>query len=91
MTEPEGQAGTRTALSDTVGHCSLASVPGHAASCGAIFVVCEGVECLHTGEHFSSLLSLDCEKDPKEARDIPLIYMFKKIQTVFLKNQAQGL
>lgn len=33
---------------------------------------------LHTGEHFPSLLSLDCEKDPKEAGDIPLIYRFKK-------------
>lgn len=67
-----------TTLSDTAGHCIFASAPGHAASCGAIFVVCEGVECLHMGEHFPSLLSLDCEKDPKEARDIPLICRFKK-------------
>lgn len=29
------------------------STPGHAVSCGAIFVACEGEECLHVGGAFS--------------------------------------
>lgn len=86
MTKPEGQEGTALSaewwvLQETAGHCSFASTPGHAVSRGAIFVACEGEECLHGRSIFPLCLSLY----PKIVRKIP------KIQNVFSQNQDPGL